>query len=97
MWWAEDTLSDYHGNVGWTIYYKWFTEIFIPSLNKIGIKAVIILDNASYHSKKDLENWKWPEGRDINTATKAHYISFLMAHGFEVHSISLSFFSLTIP
>jgi hypothetical protein len=71
---VTDSGGDYHGNFDWQNYRKWFTEQLLPSLKKGG-NYVILLDNASYHSKKTPTGWEWPEGRDLWSAKKARIFS----------------------
>ncbi len=73
--WSDEKLADYHGNVDWLIYYKWFTEKLVPSLSSVGKPVVVIMDNASYHSCKSTStNWVWPNGRNLNNAKKVNYV-----------------------
>ena len=39
--------GDYHGQMNWELFRKWFTEMLIPNIPQ---KALIIMDNASYHN-----------------------------------------------
>lgn len=39
--------DDYHGDMDSTIFNKWFKQQLLPNLPE---KAVIVIDNASYHS-----------------------------------------------
>ena len=59
--------GDYHGQMNWDLFKKWFTEMLIPNIPK---QSLIIMDNASYHnilskhspptpqsSKKKIKEW----------------------------------------
>ena len=59
--------GDYHGQMNWDLFKKWFTEMLIPNIPK---HSIIIMDNAPYHnilsehspptlrsSKKKIKNW----------------------------------------
>ncbi|MCK5266840.1 MAG: hypothetical protein KAR07_01615, partial [Spirochaetes bacterium] len=59
--------GDYHGQMNWDLFKKWFTEMLIPNIPK---HSLIIMDNASYHnilskhspptsqsSKKKIKEW----------------------------------------
>jgi len=39
--------GDYHGQVNWELFFKWFTEKLLPNIPK---NSLIILDNAVYHN-----------------------------------------------
>jgi transposase len=39
--------GDYHGQMNWDLFKKWFTEMLIPNIPE---KSLIIMDNASYHN-----------------------------------------------
>ena len=39
--------GDYHGQMNWDVFKKWFTERLLPNIPK---KSLIIMDNASYHN-----------------------------------------------
>jgi len=39
--------GDYHGQMNWELFRKWFTEMLIPYLPE---RSLIIMDNASYHN-----------------------------------------------
>jgi hypothetical protein len=43
---AQKVSYDYHGNIGTSIYYKWFTS---PLMTNLTQKSLIIMNNASYH------------------------------------------------
>lgn len=38
---------DYHGQMDWDLFKKWFTEALIPNIPN---KSIIVMDNASYHN-----------------------------------------------
>jgi len=40
--------GDYHGQMNWDIFEKWFVEMLLPNIPK---DSIIIMDNASYHNK----------------------------------------------
>ncbi|MCK5536003.1 MAG: transposase [Bacteroidales bacterium] len=40
--------GDYHGQMNWDIFKKWFVEMLLPNIPK---NSIIIMDNASYHNK----------------------------------------------
>ncbi len=59
--------GDYHGQMNWELFKKWFTEKLLPNIPK---KSLIIMDNAPYHnilskhspptpqsSKKKIREW----------------------------------------
>ena len=59
--------GDYHGQMNWDLFKKWFIEMLIPNIPK---HSLIIMDNASYHnifskhspptpqsSKKKIKEW----------------------------------------
>jgi len=59
--------GDYHGQMNWNLFKKWFTELLIPNIPK---HSIIIMDNAPYHnilsehsppsprsSKKKIKKW----------------------------------------
>lgn len=59
--------GDYHGQMNWDLFKKWFTEILLPNIPK---GSLIIMDNAPYHnilsdhspptpqsSKKKIREW----------------------------------------
>ncbi|VEN73178.1 transposase [Candidatus Desulfarcum epimagneticum] len=59
--------GDYHGQMNWELFKKWFIEMLLPNIPK---KSLIIMDNASYHnilsehspptpksSKKKIKEW----------------------------------------
>ena len=65
--------GDYHGQMNWGLFKKWFTEKLLPNIPK---KSLIIMDNAPYHnilsehsppapqsSKKKIR--EWPEQNKI--------------------------------
>ncbi len=39
--------GDYHGQMNWDLFRKWFTEMLIPNIPR---NSLIIMDNASYHN-----------------------------------------------
>jgi transposase len=39
--------GDYHGQMNWDLFRKWFTEMLLPHIPK---QSLIIMDNASYHN-----------------------------------------------
>jgi len=39
--------GDYHGQMNWDLFRKWFTEMLLPNIPK---NSLIIMDNASYHN-----------------------------------------------
>ncbi len=59
--------GDYHGQMNWALFRKWFTEMLLPNIPE---QSLIIMDNASYHnifsehsppthqsSKKKIKEW----------------------------------------
>lgn len=59
--------GDYHGQMNWDLFKKWFTEMLLPNIPK---RSIIIMDNAPYHnilskhspptpqsSKKKIREW----------------------------------------
>jgi len=59
--------GDYHGQMNWDIFKKWFIEKLLPNITE---NSLIIMDNAPYHkvlsdnsaptaasSKEDIQNW----------------------------------------
>jgi transposase len=64
---GERKTGDYHGQMNWDLFKKWFTEMLIPNIPE---NSLIIMDNASYHntlseyspptplcSKKKIREW----------------------------------------
>ena len=64
---ATKKTGDYHGQMNWGIFRKWFTEMLMPNIPK---GSLIIMDNASYHNvlatcsaplptskKSDIRSW----------------------------------------
>ncbi len=39
--------GDYHGQMNWDLFKKWFTEMLLPNIPK---RSIIIMDNAPYHN-----------------------------------------------
>ncbi len=39
--------GDYHGQMNWDLFLKWFTEKLMPNIPK---KSLIVMDNAAYHN-----------------------------------------------
>ncbi|MCP4373842.1 MAG: hypothetical protein GY797_37935, partial [Deltaproteobacteria bacterium] len=39
--------GDYHGQMNWALFKKWFTEMLLPNIPK---SSTIIMDNAPYHN-----------------------------------------------
>lgn len=68
---AASTTGDYHSNMNFENYVKWLTEKLLPNLPE---KAVIVMDNASYHNtrsstiptsnsrKADMQKWLTENG-----------------------------------
>jgi len=59
--------GDYHGQMNWDLFRKWFTEMLLPNIPK---RSIIVMDNAPYHnilsehspptpqsSKKKIREW----------------------------------------
>ena len=59
--------GDYHGQMNWDLFKKWFTEMLLPNIPK---RSLIVMDNAPYHnilsenspptpqsSKKKIREW----------------------------------------
>ena len=44
---STQKTGDYHGQMNWKSFHKWFTEQLLPNIPK---NSLIILDNASYHN-----------------------------------------------
>jgi transposase len=44
---ATKRSGDYHGQMNWEMFHKWFTEKLMPNIPP---KSLIIMDNASYHN-----------------------------------------------
>jgi len=40
--------GDYHGQMNWDLFKKWFVEMLLPNIPN---NSIIIMDNASYHNK----------------------------------------------
>ena len=40
--------GDYHGQMNWELFKKWFAEMLLPNIPK---NSIIIMDNASYHNR----------------------------------------------
>lgn len=64
---GERKTGDYHGQMNWELFKKWFTEMLIPNIPE---NSMIIMDNAPYHnilsehspptplcSKKKIKEW----------------------------------------
>lgn len=53
--------ADYHDNMNAELFKKWFTELLLPNLDT---PSLIIMDNASYHSKltEKVPNLTWRKG-----------------------------------
>ncbi len=76
---AKKKTGDYHGQMDWGNFSRWFTEQLLPSIPE---NSIIIMDNASYHNaaeensfpksnsvKEDLRKWlddkEIPWGQDL--------------------------------
>lgn len=76
---AKKKTGDYHGQMDWDNFSRWFIEKLLPNIQK---NSIIIMDNASYHNtieensfprsnsvKEDLRKWlddtKIPWGQDL--------------------------------
>lgn len=76
---AKKKTGDYHGQMDWGNFLRWFTEQLLPNIPK---NSIIIMDNASYHNvteetsfpksnsvKEDLRKWlddnEIPWGQDL--------------------------------
>lgn len=70
---------DYHGNVNWEIYLRWWTGKLIPNLPP---KCVIVMDNASYHSVRR-DDFVWPPGVTPSKANKGVLSDYLMHCGID--------------
>ena len=46
---ARKASGDYHANMDSDMFCKWLTENLFPVLDKKGITAILVMDNASYH------------------------------------------------
>jgi transposase len=46
---AKKATGDYHANMDSDMFCKWLVEYLFPVLREKGIKAILIMDNASYH------------------------------------------------
>jgi hypothetical protein len=46
---AKKPTGDYHANMDNDMFCKWLTLQLFPALNRQGIKAILVMDNASYH------------------------------------------------
>ena len=44
---ATRKTGDYHGQMNWDLFKKWFTEMLLPNIPK---NALIVMDNAPYHN-----------------------------------------------
>lgn len=44
---ASKKTGDYHGQMNWEIFRKWFVEMLLPNIPS---RSLIIMDNASYHN-----------------------------------------------
>jgi len=65
--------GDYHGQMTWEIFKKWFVEKLLPNIPK---NSLIIMDNASYH------NILSPCSAPIATSAKADIRNWLECNGF---------------
>jgi len=76
---AKKKTGDYHGQMDWENFSRWFTEQLLPNIPQ---SSIIIMDNASYHNtveensfprsnsvKKDIRKWlddkEIPWGQDL--------------------------------
>jgi transposase len=76
---AKKKTGDYHGQMDWVNFSRWFTEQLLPNIPE---NSIIIMDNASYHNateetsfpksntvKEDLRKWlddkEIPWGQDL--------------------------------
>ena len=46
---ARKATGDYHANMDSDMFCKWLLEYLFPVLKRKGIRAILIMDNASYH------------------------------------------------
>jgi len=57
--------GDYHGQMNWGLFKKWFIEMLLPNIPK---KSLIIMDNAPYH--KILSKYSPPTSQSSKTKIK---------------------------
>jgi hypothetical protein len=55
---ADVRTGDYHNNINIDMFYKWVAGKLLPTFKKMypGKKMILILDNASYHHKREINN-----------------------------------------
>lgn len=46
---AASTTGDYHSNMNFNNYVKWFNEKLLPNIPE---KSVVVMDNTSYHNTR---------------------------------------------
>jgi transposase len=63
--------GDYHGQMNWELFRKWFTEMLIPNIPD---NSLIIMDNASYHNTLSVNSAPLP------TSSKAKIRAWLEAN-----------------
>src|SRR4030043_466973 len=63
--------GDYHGQMNWELFRKWFTEMLIPNIPD---NSLIIMDNASYHNTLSVNSAPLP------TCSKAKIQAWLEAN-----------------
>ena len=64
--------GDYHGQMNYELFSKWFREKLIPNIPK---NSIIIMDNASYH------NHLADSSAPTSACSKAHILSWLHTNG----------------
>jgi transposase len=63
--------GDYHGQMNWELFRKWFTEMLIPNIPD---NSLIIMDNAPYHNTLSLNS------APVSTCSKAKIRAWLEAN-----------------
>lgn len=63
--------GDYHGEMNWELFRKWFTEMLIPNIPE---NSLIIMDNAAYHNTLSINSAPMP------TSSKAKIRAWLEAN-----------------
>ena len=68
--------GDYHGQMNYELFTKWFTEMLLPNIPK---NSLIIMDNASYHNVLSDNSDPTP------SSSKAHIFKWLQERGASIY------------
>ena len=60
---AKKRTGDYHGQMDWGNFYRWFTEQLLPNIPE---NSIIIMDNASYHNTTEENTFPKSNSRKEN-------------------------------